>query len=263
MRGGGLEGLQVLVTGIGALISRGVAQALVAEKALVTAVDGDPRILERFQRDLGLYRTTANVAAIDLFSGSEMGLFAENLQSLGRLPHLVVCCCDGGACPATLAAGVLQPSLVLHALAPSGAGLLRAFATIGVPSLPGLLEPGRRKGIFATRGGPRRVSISGHLFSLGRGEGASAPASTPPPGVCGLLAFRAVAPGHQEDAMIDCIDTVPPARDPGSWRSKWADRIRRQFPTAPPRRRAAGAALNNDRSPASPTRQPTATGRSS
>lgn len=181
MRGGGLEGLQVLVTGIEALISRGVARALVAEKALVTAVDGAPRILERFQRDLGLYRTTANVAAIDLFNASEMRLFAENLQSLGRLPHLVVCCCAGGACPAALAVDVLQPSLVLHALPIGGARLLRAFAAMGVPSLTNLLEPDRRKGVFHTRGGPRRVSISGHLFSLRRGEEPSAPASTPPP----------------------------------------------------------------------------------
>jgi NAD(P)-dependent dehydrogenase (short-subunit alcohol dehydrogenase family) len=224
MRGGGLEGLQVLVTGIDALISRGVVQALVAEKALVTAVDGDPRILERFQRDIALYRTESNIAAIDLFSGSEMRLFAENLQSLGRLPHLVVCCCDGGGCPAVLAAAALRPSLVLHALAASGGGLLRAFAALGVPNLPNLLEPGRRKGVFDTHGGPRRVAPSGS-------------ASKPSP------AARAIS--HAAGRLLV----------PG---------IRRKDPTSPHRRAAAGAPpLNNDRSPASPTRQPTATGRSS
>jgi hypothetical protein len=237
MRGGGLEGLQVLVTGIDALISRGVVQALVAEKALVTAVDGDPRILERFQRDIALYRTESNIAAIDLFSGSEMRLFAENLQSLGRLPHLVVCCCDGGGCPAVLAAAALRPSLVLHALAASGGGLLRAFAALGVPNLPNLLEPGRRKGVFDTHGGPRRVAISGHLFSLRRGEAPSGSASKPSP------AARAIS--HAAGRLLV----------PG---------IRRKDPTSPHRRAAAGAPpLNNDRSPASPTRQPTATGRSS
>ena len=174
-----LGGLQVLVTGIRTLISRDVVHLLVAEGAKVTAADGDEGVLTRLQRDLGLYRTTADFAPIDLFSASEMRLFAANMQGLGRLPHLVVCCCGGDACPAALASSLLQPSLVLHALPCADTGLRRAVAGMRVPSLPDLLERGRRRGVFDPRAWPRRASIAGHLFGLHRGV---APPERPPGG---------------------------------------------------------------------------------
>jgi len=177
MSGGRLDGLQVLVTGIQALISRDVVHLLVVEGALVTAADGDEGVLARLQRDLGLYRTTADVAPIDLFSSSEMRLFAANMQGLGRLPHVIVCCCGGDGCPAALAASLLQPSLVLHALPCSDTGLRRAVAGMSVPSLPDLLERSRRRGMFDSRGWPRRVSIASHVFGLRRGGGAPERAS--------------------------------------------------------------------------------------
>jgi len=172
MSGCRLDGLQVLVTGIQAPISRDVVHLLVVEGALVTAADGDEGVLTRLQRDLGLYRTTANLAPIDLFSSSEMLLFAANMQGLGRLPHLIVCCCGGDRCPAALAASLLQPSLVLHALPCSDTGLRRAMAGMSVPSLPDLLERSRRRGMFDSRAWPRRVSIASHVFGLRR-SGAS------------------------------------------------------------------------------------------
>ena len=137
MNGCRLDGLQVLVTGIRALISRDVVHLLVAEKALVTAADRDEGVLTRLQRDLGVYRTTVSVAAIDLFSKPEMRLFAANMQGLGRLPHLIVCCCEGDPCPAALAASLLQPSLVLHALPRPGSGLQRlSLIHISEPTRP-------------------------------------------------------------------------------------------------------------------------------
>jgi len=170
MSEGRLDGVQVLVTGIRALISRDVVHRLVAEGAQVTAADCDEGVLTRLKRDLGLYRTTADFAPIDLFSASEMHLFAANMQGLGRLPHVVVCCCGGDACPAALAAALLQPSLVLHALPGGAAGLRRAVASISIPSLPDLLERGRRRGVFDPRAWPRRASIASHVFSLHRGD---------------------------------------------------------------------------------------------
>lgn len=161
----------MLVTGTEALVSRDVVRLLVAEGASVTAAGCDEAALARLQRDLGLYRTTVNIAAIDLFSPSEMRLFTENMQTLGRLPHIVACCCDGAACPVALAASLLQPSLVLHALPSPGAGLRRAVARMSIPTLADLLHQGRRRGIFDPRATPRRVSIAGHLFALRRGEG--------------------------------------------------------------------------------------------
>ena len=157
MSDGRLGGVQVLVTGIRALISRDVVHLLVAEGAQVTAADCDEGVLTRLQRDLGLYRTTANFAPIDLFSASEMRLFAANMQNLGRLPHVVVCCCGGDACPAALAASLLQPSLVLHALPGGETGLRRAVAGMSISSLPDLLERGRRRGVFDPRAWPRRA----------------------------------------------------------------------------------------------------------
>lgn len=171
MSGRRLEGLQVLVTGAWALISRDIVHLLVSEKALVTVADGDEYVLGRLQRDLGVCRTTANTALIDLFSDSEMRLFAANLHCLGKLPHLIVCCCEGDPCPAVLAASLLQPSLLLHALAHGGTGLQRAVANMNLVSLPDLLERARRRGRFDPGAWPGRVSIAGHAFSLRAGEG--------------------------------------------------------------------------------------------
>jgi hypothetical protein len=166
----GLDHLEVLVVGIEELISRDVIRALVAERAIVTAAARDERSLAQLQRDLGLYRTAVNVAAIDLSSGPEMRLFADNLRGLKRLPHLVVCCSDRSPSQAALALAVLQPSLVLDVLRSPATRLGRAVATLNTPTLPALLDRSRRRGLFDPDRGPQRVLIASHLFNLRRWE---------------------------------------------------------------------------------------------
>jgi len=168
-----LDHLEVLVVGVEELISRDVVRALVADGAIVTAAARDERSLAHLQRDLGLYRTAVNIAAIDLFSSSEMGLFADNLRGQHRLPHLVVCCSLRNPSPAALALSLLQPSLVLDVMPAPATRLGRAVATLNIPSLPALLDRPWRHGLFGPDRNPQRVLIASHLFALRRWEPAS------------------------------------------------------------------------------------------
>jgi NAD(P)-dependent dehydrogenase (short-subunit alcohol dehydrogenase family) len=179
-----LGGLQVLLTGAGAPISCDVVRLLAAEGAAVTAADEGEPVLARLRRDLGLYRMSVNTALVDLQSYTEMRLFAENLQGLGKLPHLIVCCCDGKACPAHLAVAVLQPSLVVHALPIARWRLLRAITALSIPSLGQLLGQQQQRDMLALQARRRRVSIAGHPFSVSRCAHAPEPeprAPTPAP----------------------------------------------------------------------------------
>jgi hypothetical protein len=174
-----LAGLQILATGIESLMSREVVRLLVSEGAVVTAADRDERALNRFQRDLGLYRTSALLAPIDLFSKSEMQLFAQNMQYLGRLPHLIVCCCEKAACPATLAAWLMQPSFLLHASPRGCARLPRIISEINIPSLCDLLATQRQPALFDPRARPRRTSIAGYVFDLTWHDAGQRPTAKP------------------------------------------------------------------------------------
>ena len=167
-----LDGLKVLVVGIEELISRDVVRSLVADGAIATAAS-DERAVARLQRDLGVYRTTVSAAPVELYSPSEMRLFAANLRGLGALPHLIVCCCRGGECPTAIAAPLLEPTLVLHAAPRARSWLGRLAANFASPTLPALLE---RRGLFNPAVGPRRVRIGAHLFVLNRWDSARAPA---------------------------------------------------------------------------------------
>jgi len=173
-----LDGLEVLVVGVDDLISRDVICALVTEGATVTAAAGDEFSLHRLQRDLGLYRTTVNIAHIDLLSSSEMRLYADNLRGQRKLPHLVVCCRAKSPSPSALALSFLQPSLVVHALPQARTRLGRAIAALNLPSLPALLARGRRGGLFDPHTEPKRVLISNHVFTLRRWEGSPGRAPT-------------------------------------------------------------------------------------
>lgn len=174
-----LDGLKVLIVGIEALISRDVVRSLVADGAHATAAS-DARAVSSLQRDLGVYRTTVAAAPLELSSPSEMRLFAENLKGLGALPHLIVCCCQNGrqgeACPTSLAAPWLEPTLVLHAEPRPRSWLAHAAARLSAPSLPAALE---RRGLFNPAAGPRPVRIGPHLFVLSRWE-PPPPARRPP-----------------------------------------------------------------------------------
>lgn len=176
-----LDGLKVLVVGIEALISRDVVRALVADGAHATAAS-DARAVASLQRDLGVYRTTVAAAPVELSSPSEMRLFAENLKGLGALPHLIVCCCQdgcrGGACPTSLAAPWLEPTLVLHAAPRPRSWLARALARWRAPTLPVALE---RQGLFNPAAGPRPVRIGPHPFVLSRWEPPPADRRAPAP----------------------------------------------------------------------------------
>ena len=172
-RGERLNDLEVLVVGVEQLISRDVLCALVADGASVTAAAREERVLEHLQRDLGLYRTSVEVAHIDLFSASEMRLFADNLRAQRRLPHLIICCRPNGERLMALAGPLLQPSLVLEAPPPAATRLGRAVAAMHLPSLSALLTRGRRRTLFHPQAGGRRVLIGGHVFDLRRWEGAA------------------------------------------------------------------------------------------
>ncbi|MDB5431141.1 MAG: hypothetical protein JWP35_2257 [Caulobacter sp.] len=163
-----LRGVQVLLTGAGAPITCDVVRLLATEDALVTAADENAAVLARLQRDLGLYRTTVKTALVDLQNLTEMRLFADNLQGLGLLPHLIICCCDGKNCPADLAASLLQPSLFVHALPIARWRLLRLVDAMSIPSLPQLLDQRRLRGMPLLRDRSVRVSIAGHPFSVDR-----------------------------------------------------------------------------------------------
>lgn len=178
---GRLDDLEILVVGIEDLISRDVIRALVAEDAVVTAAASDEESLAQLQRDLELYRTRANTAVIDLYSCSEMRLFADNLRSRRKLPHLVVCCHAQDRRPAALALTFLQPSFVLDALPVATTRLGRVLATLTIPTLPDLLDGTRRRGLFDPDMGPQRVSIGAYAFIFRRWEESVVRPSAPPP----------------------------------------------------------------------------------
>jgi hypothetical protein len=168
-----LDGLQVLVVGVEALISREVVRELVAEGARVTAAADDRVALSRLQRDLGLYRTTVSLAPIDLTSRAEMHAFADTLQRQERMPHMVVCCCGGEGCPAGLAVALLAPSLMLHVLPLPGSRLGRAVASLHIPTLPALVGRAQGGGLFDPGPGPQRALIGGQVFDFHRDETAA------------------------------------------------------------------------------------------
>lgn len=165
---GRLDDLEIVVVGIEDLISRDVVRALVAEGAVVTAAASDEQALAQLQRDLELYRTRVDLAPIDLSSSSEMRLFADNLRSRRKLPHLVVCCDARNPRPAAPALAWLQPSFILDALPVAATRLARVLATLTIPTLPDLLERTRRRGLFNPDMGPQRVSIAAYPFTFRR-----------------------------------------------------------------------------------------------
>lgn len=218
-----LESLNVLVTGIEASHSRDVVRLFSAQGASVMAADGDARKLSRLERDVALYRAKVEAAPINIASASELRLFEDNLRLLGRLPHLMICCCPAhGAgqrtaragkpgtgkreafqasaeCAGALAARILQPSLFLH-LEAGRAGIIgRALSVLAHPTLLAVLERKPGRGIFNPDVFTPYVRIAAHVYSLRRQQdvGASTPdgAVTPfPP------ARRRRRPGTQPPA---------------------------------------------------------------
>jgi hypothetical protein len=165
-----LETLHVLVTGVEASQSRDVVRLFSLHGAAVTAADRDVRALSRLHRDVSLYRAKLETAPINLGSTSELRAFDDHLRMVGRLPHVLVCCCavPGRECVGALAGQVLQPSLFLHA-EPTGRGAVgRAIASLRHPTLLSVLgrEPGR--GIFSPHAVTSRVRIASSTYTLRR-----------------------------------------------------------------------------------------------
>jgi short chain dehydrogenase len=194
-----LEKLHVLVTGVDAAIARDVARLVAGEGASVIAADRDAAKLSRLERDLGLFRTRIETAAVDLGSQAEVRLWNESLAAFGRLPHVMICCCGSPAphaaatrrpgraarraaqpdsvalsearrhrCPATIAERVLQPTLFLHAEPTRRSVFDRALASLRHPTLRGLLERGPGRSVFSPEHAIGYVRIADQIYSLRR-----------------------------------------------------------------------------------------------
>lgn len=174
-----MDNLQVLVTGVGSSISRDAVRALADQGAMVTAIDGDADRLARFERDLSLYRTQVQATYLDLGKASEVRVFEKNLRFFGRLPHVLVCCCDSAgmqagtcACASNTAADILQPSLFLHAAPVARSRVRRRLSTFGRPTLTNLLARRPGRGLFEPYARIPFVRLGSHLYSLSRGASA-------------------------------------------------------------------------------------------
>ncbi len=194
-----LEKLHVLVTGVDAAVARDVARLVAGEGAIVIAADRDAGKLSRLERDLGLFRTRIETAAVDLGSQAEVRLWNESLAAFGRLPHLMICCCGSPAphppatrrpgrtasrsaqpdsvalsearrqrCPATLAERILQPTLFLHAEPTRRSVFDRALAALRHPTLRGLLERAPGRSVFSPEHAIGYVRIADQIYSLRR-----------------------------------------------------------------------------------------------
>jgi hypothetical protein len=176
-----------------------VARLVAAEGASVMAADRDPARLSRLERDLGLYRTRIETAAVDLASQAEVRLWEASLAGFARLPHLMICCCGSSAslssgarrprqaaaaaghpdavalsegrrhrCPATIAERVLQPTLFLHAEPTRRSVFDRALAALRHPTLRGLLERAPGRSVFSSEQSIPYVRIASQIYSLRR-----------------------------------------------------------------------------------------------
>jgi hypothetical protein len=190
-----LESLHVLITGVEASLSRDVVRLFTAQGAAVMAADNDMAKLARLDRDVSLYRARVETALINTSSASELRLFEANLRLLGKLPHLMICCCaahgpahSGGSrpvriaevsakprppCAGVLAAQILQPSLFLH-VEPTrarfaGLGFVgRGLSALAYPTLLAVLERKPGRGIFNPDAFVPYVRIASHVYSLQR-----------------------------------------------------------------------------------------------
>ena len=222
-----LEKLQVVVTGVDAAIARDVARLVAADGASVTAADRDAAKLARLQRDLSLFRTRIETAPIDLASPAEVRLWEESLAVLGRLPHLMVCCCgapptlpapprqpdratpradhpDAVAlsetrrhrCLAAIAERLLQPTLFLHAEPTRRSVFDRALAALRHPTLRGLLERAPGRSVFSPEHAIPYVRIASQIYSLRRHP----PGDAPPKGRIRLIPPHDAPPGQADAA---------------------------------------------------------------
>ena len=202
--------LQVLVTGVDAVIARDVARLVAGDGASVMAADADIGRLARLQRDLGLFRTEIETAQVDLASPAEVRLWEESLSAFGRLPHVMICCCGAVVssprpsgreaaaqspsarrgepddvslsegrrrrCPAQIAERMLKPALFLHAEPTRRSVFDRALSVLRHPTLRGLLARAPGQGLFSPERTVPYVRIASELYSLRRATDGDPPA---------------------------------------------------------------------------------------
>jgi NAD(P)-dependent dehydrogenase (short-subunit alcohol dehydrogenase family) len=226
-----LEGLNVLVTGVEASLSRDVVRLFTAQGASVMAADNDIGKLARLERDVSLYRSRVEAAPINTGSVSEMRLFEENLRLLRKLPHLMICCCAAHGpvrkgqdrtrevsakprpvCAGALAAQILQPSLFLHVepVRPGALGPLgKAISALAYPTLLAVLERKPGRGIFNPDAFVPYVRIASHIYSLQRQmDAAAAPQNSSGPNGS-VRAFS--PPRRRRQASPDLTTSAPRA----------------------------------------------------
>ncbi len=189
------EQLQVLVTGVDAPVACDVVRLIASEGGAVVALDTDATKLTRLERDLTLCDTPIETAQIDLANLAEVRLLEAALSGLGRLPHMIICCCGVGVgrsppdrgsaicdpprdvslsehrargCPAAVAERILRPALFLHAQQLRPSMFDRALAVIRHPTLRGLLARSPGRGVFDAGGAIPYVRIAWRLNSIRR-----------------------------------------------------------------------------------------------
>lgn len=155
-----LDGLKIMVVGLGDHVSREVIGALHREGAKVT-VTGVANEVELLRRDLELTGAQASLAPLETIDATEARLLADELRALGQLPSVVVCCSAGVDVQAALLIQALQPTLALHLdkTAPTGS---RPFAGRALADL--LDDPG----LFDTSRTLSRVRLGARLFQVRR-----------------------------------------------------------------------------------------------
>jgi len=193
-----LDRLQVMVTGVDAAIARDIVRLAVAEGASLIAADADATKLARLERDVGLYRTQLETAHVNLASQGEVALWEGSLRAFGRLPHLLICCCNSPACPrapsklsaravrasapsdvtlsefkghdcpAILVNQMLRPTLFLHAEPLRRTAFNRAISVLRHPTLRGVLDPAPGHGVFNPETAIPYVRIASRPYSIRR-----------------------------------------------------------------------------------------------
>ena len=165
----GLEGLRVIVFGLRHHVSRDTVRYLVSNRADVT-VAGPVGEVELLRRDLELMNTQVNLAPLDAISDSEIRLMTDSLRGLGKLPHVIVCCCAGGDCSMSVVVPVMQPTLMLHLAAIGSMGPGRGGPAVAAKTLAALLND---PGLFDPARALSKVRLGRRLFDVSRRDAAA------------------------------------------------------------------------------------------
>lgn len=175
-----LDGLKVVVLGLGDHVSREVARALSRQKAKVIVV-GEAGEVELIGRDLELLGSVAALAPLDTIDATEARLMADHFRALGQLPNVIVCCGPDVDAAASVLVQALQPTLALHLIRarPGARAAASAGGALGARSLSALLDD---PGLFDPARPLSRVRLGASLFQVRRREAAFAVRPAPGPG---------------------------------------------------------------------------------